>query len=417
MVYLPRIADAELAELLAASGAVLVEGPRAVGKTATATQAAASAVLLDMDANARRMMGIDPGAVLAGEAPRLIDEWQLEPAIWNHVRRAVDQRRERGQFILAGSAMPADDITRHTGAGRFTRLRMRPMSLFEAGHSTGDISLSGLLGGEAQKAPLTELPIAEVAGLVAAGGWPANIGNTPAAALRLNRGYLEDIRRTDVSRVSGSARDPMRVGRLLRSLARNVATPVTLTRLAADVGSNDNPMKPDTAAVYLDALERLMVVENQPAWSPHLRSRATLRSTPSRHFVDPSLAVAALRTSPKALLANLEYLGLLFESLVIRDLRVYAQAADAEVFHYREKDGLEVDAIVEAADGRWAAFEIKLGERWVEEGAANLRRLAKRLATTEHGLPAALAVILPSGYGYAGGTEDVGVVPVGALGP
>ena len=417
MTYLPRIADAELADLLRASGAVLIEGARAVGKTATAMQAATSRVLLDVDPNARRLVGIDPSAVLAGDAPRLIDEWQLEPAIWNHVRRAVDARTERGQFILTGSAMPADDITRHTGAGRFTRMRMRPLSLCETGRSSGSMSLSGLLAGEAQRAPAAALPIAELAELVTVGGWPANIGNSPASALRLNRGYLEDIRRTDISRVSGKMRDPVRVGRLLRSLARNVTTPVSLAKLAADIGDNGRQMQTDTVAAYLDALERLMVVENQPAWSPHLRSRATLRSTPVRHFVDPSLAVAALRTSPNALLADLNYFGFLFESMVIRDLRVYAQAVDAQVFHYREKDGLEVDAVVEAADGRWAAFEIKLGERWVEEGAANLRRLAKRLAETDHGRPAALAVILPSGYGYAGGREDVGVIPIGALGP
>ena len=417
MTYLPRIADAELADLLTASGAVLIEGSRAVGKTATAMQAAASHVLLDVDANARRIMGIDPAVALAGDAPRLIDEWQLEPSIWNHVRRAVDRRAAQGQFILAGSAMPADDFTRHTGAGRFTRLRMRPMSLYESGHSTGSISLERLLNGETQQATAAKLPIVELAERIATGGWPANIGNAPASALRLNRGYLEDIRRTDVARASGSARDPVRVGRLLRALARNVATPVKLSTLAADIGGSEHAMKAETAATYLDALERLMVVENQPAWSPHLRSRESLRSAPVRHFVDPSLAVAALRASPKALLSDMEYFGFLFESMVIRDLRVYAQAADAEVFHYREKDGLEVDAVVEAADGRWAAFEIKLGERWVEEGAANLRRLAKRLANTEHGAPAALAVILPNGYGSAGGAQDVGIIPVGSLGP
>lgn len=415
MTYLPRTVDAELSHLLTASGAVLIEGPRAVGKTATAMQAAASHVLLDVDANARAMVGIDPAAVLAGDAPRLIDEWQLAPAIWNHVRRAVDAQTGRGRFILAGSAMPADDLTRHTGAGRFTRLRIRPMSLYESRRSTGAISLQRLLDGEAQQASRTELAIAEAAELIAVGGWPANIGNSPAAALRLNRGYMEDTRRVDVSRVGGKTRDPLRVGRLLRSLARNVATAVSQAKLAADVGGA-NAMKPDTVAAYLDALERLLVVEDQPAWAPHLRSRATLRSTPVRHFVDPSLAVAALSTTPKALLANLEYLGLLFESMVIRDLRVYAQAADAQVFHYREKDGLEVDAVVEAADGRWAAFEIKLGHGGVAAGAANLRRLAGRLAATEHGPPAALAVIVPQGYGHVDG-QDVGVIPIGALGP
>ena len=417
--YRPRIADAELAELLAASGAVLVEGARAVGKTATAMQASASHVLLDVDLDARRMMSIDPAAVLTGDTPRLLDEWQLAREVWNHVRRTVDERSGRGQFILTGSAVPADDVTRHTGAGRFTRLRMRPMSLFESGHSTGAISLRGLLDGEPQRGHAAPVPIAQLAERIAVGGWPAHLGSAAAPAMRVNRGYLDDIRRTDVSRLDGRPRDPVRIGRLLQSLARNLATPVSVAKLAADVGGSGTAMKADTAAGYLDALERLMVVEHQPAWSPHLRSRTTLRSTPVRHFVDPSLAVAALggRASPATLAADLGFFGFLFESMVIRDLRIYAQAADAAVFHYREKDGLEVDAVVEAADGRWAAFEIKLGDRWVDDGARNLRRLAKRMANSDHGPPAALAVIVPSGYGFAHGGTEAGVIPIHALGP
>ena len=417
--YRPRIADAELAELLAASGAVLVEGARAVGKTATAMQASASHVHLDIDLDARRMVNIDPAAILTGETPRLLDEWQLAPDLWNFVRRAVDDRSERGQFILTGSAVPADDAARHTGAGRFTRLRMRPMSLFESGHSNGGISLRGLLDGELQRGYAPPVPIARMAERIAIGGWPAHLGRVAAPAVRVNRGYLDEVRRTDVPRLDGRSRDPVRVGRLLQSLARNLATPVSLAKLAADAGGNGTAMKADTAAGYLDALERLMVVEHQPAWSPHLRSRTTLRSAPVRHFVDPSLAVAALglRASPAKLLADLEFFGFLFESMVIRDLRIYAQAADAEVFHYREKDGLEVDAVVEAADGRWAAFEIKLGNRWVDDGARSLRRLAKRMASGDHGPPGALAVIVPSGYGSTHGGTDPGVIPIHALGP
>ena len=416
MTYLPRIVDAELAELLEAAGAVLMEGPRATGKTATAARAAASEVLLDVDDNARRMIGADPAAVLDGGTPRLIDEWQLEPAIWNHVRRAIDRRGAPGQFILTGSAVPAEDVARHTGAGRFVRLRMRPLTLYESGRSSGAISLRRLLDGVEQRAGRSETSIADVAELVSAGGWPGHVGKALTGILRVNRAYLDDVRRTDISRASGKTRDPVKVGRLLRSLARNVATPVTLSKLAAEVGGEGRDIKTDTVAEYLDALERLMVVENQPAWSPHLRSRTTLRQTAVRHFVDPSLAVAALRATPARLTADLEFLGLLFESLVVRDLRVHAQAADAQVFHYREKDGLEVDAVVEAADGRWAAFEIKLGERWVDEGAKSLRRLARRLEGSDHGKPSALAVIVPTGYGYVR-PGDVGVIPVGALGP
>ena len=417
MSYRTRVVEDELDLLLGATGAVLVEGAKACGKTATAMQAAASEALLDVDANVRRMIDIDPGTVLAGATPRLIDEWQLAPTIWNHLRREVDRRGRPGQFILTGSAVPADDISRHTGAGRFSRLRMRPLSLFELGRSTGSISLRQILQGEAQTTEPCELSVPELAELVCAGGWPGHIGKPLNAVLRANRGYVDEICRADIARVSGKARDPVKVERLFRSLARNLATPVSLSRLAADVGgANGQGLKPDTASEYVEALHQLMVLEDQPAWAPHLRSRTTLRSMPVRHFVDPSLAVAAMRATPARLLADLEYFGFLFESLVIRDLRVYAQAADARVFHYREKDGLEVDVVVEAADGRWAAFEIKLGERWVPEAQSNLRRLADRVAGSDHGEPAALAVIVPHGYGYAG-TDDVGVIPVGGLGP
>ena len=416
MTYLPRIIDAELADLLGSAGAVLVEGPRATGKTATATRAAASEVLLDIDDNARRMIAADAAAVLDGSTPRLIDEWQLEPAIWNHVRREIDRRGAPGQFILTGSAVPADDAARHTGAGRFVRLRIRPLSLYESGRSSGEISLRRLFDGEEQRAPQSVMSIAAIAELICAGGWPGHIGRPLPGVLRVNRGYLDDVRRTDVSRASGKTRDPVKVGRLLRSLARNVATPAALSTLAVDAGEAGHALKPDTVTEYLDALDRLMVLENQPAWSPHLRSRTTLRQTPVRHFVDPSLAVAALQVTPSRLMDDLQFLGLLFESLVVRDLRVHAQAADAQVFHYREKDGLEVDAVIEAADGRWAAFEIKLGERWVEEGARNLRRLARRMEQSDHGKPSALAVIVPAGYGHVQPGE-VGVIPIGALGP
>lgn len=411
--YLPRVVDTELAELLQTVGAVVVEGPRASGKTATAMRAARSHVLFDVDDNARRLAGVDPAAVLDGQAPRLIDEWQLEPSVWNHVRRAVDQRRLPGQFILTGSAVPADDATRHTGAGRFARLRMRPMSLFESGLSDGEISLAGLLEGVEQRAGRAELPVARVAELICSGGWPGNLGSTLPRTLRANRAYLDEIRRADVAAVSGKSRNPVKVGQLLRSLARNIATPASMSTLATDVRDSAPSLKSDTVAEYLDALERLMVVENQRAWSPHLRSRQSLRTTPVRHFVDPSLAVAALVATPDRLLADLEFLGLLFESLVIRDLRAYAQAADAEVFHYREKDGLEVDAVVETADGRWAAFEIKLGERWVDVGARNLRRVAERV---QGSAPSALAVIVPSGYG-TWRRGEVGTIPIGKLGP
>ena len=416
VAYLPRIVDAELAARLGATGAVVIEGPKACGKTATARQVAASEVLLDVDANARQAVAVDPALVLEGATPRLIDEWQLEPELWNHVRRTVDDRGRPGQFILAGSSVPADDITRHTGAGRITRLRMRPMSLFETGRSNGDISLAQLLAGDPARSADSGLTIAELACEIAVGGWPGLRALSPQQALRAVRDYLDEIRRVDVGRVDGTRRDPSKVGRLLRSLARNVATYAAATTLAGDTGGVDGPLTDDTVRDYLDALERLMIVEDQPAWAPHMRSRYVLRSAAKRHFVDPSLAVAALRASPESLLRELSLFGFLFESLVIRDLRVYAQAADAQVLQYRDSNNLEIDAIVEAADGRWAAFEVKLGAGQVDRAAENLARLVRQVDTVRCGPPAALAVIVGTGFGYRR-DDGVDVVPIGTLTP
>lgn len=416
MTYRPRIVDRELTERLAATGAVVIEGPRACGKTTTARQAAASEVRLDVDEVARRLASLEPAGVLAGDAPRLIDEWQLEPAIWNHVRRAVDDRGLPGQFILTGSAAPADDATRHTGAGRLTRLRMRPLSLFEWGRSSGEISLARLLDGARESAGRTVIALDELAELIAVGGWPGNLGHSPQRALRANRDHLNEIQRLDVATGDGRRRDSARVAMLLRSLARNVATPAAVATLASDTGEGQSAIKAHTAADYLRALEQVMIVENQPSWPTHLRSRSVLRSKPTRHLADPSLAVAAVRATPDRLVREPDFLGLLFESLVVRDLRVYAQAMDAEVFHYRERDGLEVDAIVQSGAGPWAAFEIKLGEGRADSAARNLLRLARRIDPERMGEPRALGVIVSSGYGYT--REDgVQVIPIGALGP
>lgn len=414
--YEPRIVDPELTARLSAVGAVVIEGPKACGKTATARQVAASEVLLDVDANARRAMAVDPSLVLEGPTPRLLDEWQIEPTIWNHVRRTIDDRSDPGQFILTGSAVPADDITRHTGAGRITRLRMRPMSLFETSQSTGVISLADLLEGNMSASADPGLTVADLAQGIAIGGWPGLRGRSLRDRLLAVRDYLEEVARVDVGRVDAAYRDPNRVARLLVSLARNVATHAAATTLARDTGGVDGPLKDDTVREYLGALERLMIVEDQPAWAPHLRSRHRLRIAPKRHFVDPSLAVAALRTTPDRLLGDLELLGFLFESLVVRDLRIYAQAADAHVSQYRDDGGLEVDAIVEAGDGRWMAFEVKLGHGQIDDGAVSLMRFADRVDTARCGRPALLGVIVATGYGYRR-KDGVAVIPVGALGP
>ena len=415
--YKPRVVDDELGSRLGALGAVLIEGAKACGKTETARQAAASEVRLDVDQGAREAAAVDPKLILDGPTPRLIDEWQLEPEIWNHVRRTVDDRKRPAQFILTGSAAPTDEATRHTGAGRFARLRMRPMSLYEVGRSTGAISLSGLLSGDSASTSDPGLTVEDLADEIVRGGWPGMRGLTTEQAQQAVRDYLDQIRRIDIRTVDGRGRDPDKVGQLLRSLARNVATHAALTTLARDAGGSEGPLNQDTVADYLAALQRLFIVEDQPAWAPHLRSKYRLRRAPKRHFVDPSLAVAALRSGPKPLLRDLSLLGLLFESLVTRDLRVYAQAADAEVLQYRDSNDHEADAIVATGDGRWAAFEVKLGgAAAIERGAESLLRFLNQIDTAKCGPPAALGVIVASGYAYVR-PDDVKVLPVGALGP
>ncbi len=414
MAYAPRIADSELQERLRAAGAVLIEGAKACGKTETARQVARSEVLLDVDKAARDAAELNPGLVLEGDIPRLIDEWQLEPGLWNHVRRAVDERVDPGQFILAGSAQPTDNETRHTGAGRISRLRMRPMSLYEVGTSNGKISLAALLDSQGDEASNPGLELEDLATAICRGGWPAFRELELPDALRQVRDYLNEIPR-DAQRL-GSRHRIERVTRLIQSLARNVATPVTARTLAADASRPEDPISDDAVADYLGSLTSLFVVEDQPAWQPHLRSRYRLRRAAKRHFVDPSLAVAALRGEPSALMRDLNFMGLLFESMVIRDLRVYSQAIDGEVMHYQDSSDLEVDAVVQTGNS-WGAFEVKLGgEKRIEEGAATLTKFRERIDTSKVGNPAALAIIVGTGYGYIR-KDGIRVIPVGCLGP
>ena len=415
MRYLPRIVDREVRGLLASAGAVVIDGPKACGKTETARQHAASEILLDTDPAAREAVAIDPRVLLEGPVPRLLDEWQIYPVLWNHVRREVDSRGAPGQFILTGSATPVDDHTRHSGAGRFARLQMRPMTLSELGRSSDAVSLSDLFSGAESRSPDTGVALADIIDEIIRGGWPGLRNHSPEQALPLTGEYLNRIARTDILSVDGVRRNPEQVAAVIQSVARNVATQASLASIAADASGHGTKVTDDTVADYLAALRRLMVIEDLPAWNTHLRSRHRMRTSPTRHFVDPSLAVAALGATRATLKADLKALGFLFESLVLRDLRVYAQSFGGQIFHYRDESGLEVDAIVDVGTS-WGAFEVKLGVGQIDAAAGNLSRFAKRVDTSARGEPAVLGVIVATGYGFVR-ADGIHVIPIGALGP
>ena len=414
--YLPRVIDADIERFLRLVPTVVLEGPRGCGKTTSARQFSSSDIALDEVPNAQRAAQIDPRSILDGDTPRLIDEWQLAPGIWNAVRRASDDRRSPGQFILTGSANPADDITRHSGAGRIGRVRMRPMSLFEQGVSDGSVPLSAVMSGAVPQVQVPARSLGEVAEWICRGGFPQTLSLPTPDAQQFLELYLEEISRVDIARVDGISRDPARVRRLMQSLARNISTRAALRTLARD--TNGAHLDPKTVSSYLSALERVFIAEDVPAWSPRLRSRITLRAAHVRQLTDPALACALLRTGPDRLLGDLETLGLLFESLVVRDLRVYASPIRAWVGHYRDETDLEVDAIVEGSDGSWSAFEVKLGgEQAIDRAAASLRKLADRVDHAVRDRLGALAVITATG-GYAYQRPDsVSVIPITALGP
>lgn len=416
--YRPRVVDREVAEALISSPAVLLDGPRACGKTWTGKRFAESEALLDVMPNATLAASVDVGILLDGSTPRLLDEWQQVPGIWNPIRRACDERAQMGQFILTGSANPPDETTRHSGAGRVDRVRMRPMSLFESGESDGSVSIDGLLNGESYRVENSGIEFPNIVDLVCRGGWPRLVTSAAASAQRYLRNYLDDISRTDITLVDDVRRDPVGVRRLLTSLGRNVGTKATYSTLAADVsGDKGVPLHPRTVKQYMQALERLFVIEDLPAWQPHLRSRTQLRKSPTRYFVCPSLAVAALRTNSTRLRSDLGFFGFLFESLVVRDLRVYSQFDDCSLSHYRDENGLEVDVIMERADGEWAAFEVKLGsEEGIAEAVESLRSLRDRVDTARMGEPRKLCVVTAGGAGFEL-PDGIAIIPITALGP
>jgi hypothetical protein len=413
--YLSRIADTQVASALASAPIVVVEGVKGCGKTWTGMHHARSQVLLADTEAARQGAEVVPRRVLEGPRPRLVDEWQLVPSIWDTARHVVDEGRDVGCFILTGSAQPPDDVTRHSGAGRVRRVRMRPMSLQETGESNGSVSLGSLLDGSPCDAPAGSVTVPDIAEALCRGGWPRNLGRPVRAAQELLDSYLDEMARVDMPLASGTRHNPARVRRLLASLGRHTSTTASLSTLARDV-AGDPPLSWATTADYLDGLERVFMVEHLPVWPTRLRSRATLQQAPKRHFTDPSLAAAVLGATPDRLLDDLETMGLLFESLVVRDLRVYADANRAHVFHWRTSYGHEFDAVVERRDGSWMPVEVKLGVSRVDDAAQSLLTACEQVDTSDRGEPANKLVITSTGFAYRR-PDGVSVVPITALGP
>jgi hypothetical protein len=414
--YSPRISDAELERKLNASGALLIRGMKACGKTASAKQFANSVVAFDQDEQVPLFMETAPKRLLLGETPRLIDEWQEYPKIWNYVRHEVDDRNLSAQFILTGSANPEESIKMHSGAGRFTIMDMRTMSWQEMGYSSGKIRLSDLF--ESKRIDIydeaTDLEL--IVERIIKGGFPSLMNKSLRQSAEINRAYIDLLAEVDMSRVSEVKRNPDKVRKLLRSLARNSATMVDVTSLEADIKDRDKTeISRPTIYDYLETLERLMIVENQPVWNTHIRSSAMLRKSPKRHFSDVALAVAALGISKESLLNDVKFTGFLFESLAVHNLRVYAQANDAKVYHYYDSSGLEVDAIVQKYDGEWSAFEIKLGIGQIDDAAKNLLKFAANLDDKYVNPAKSLNIITGTGISYTR-ADGVNVISLASLG-
>ena len=423
--YRFRIMDRILKDELDAMGAVLLEGPKACGKTRTAEQAAASVIYMDdpvRRSQYRQMVDTDISYILSGDTPRLIDEWQIATKIWDAVRFEVDHRHKDGQFILTGSAVPPKedkDKMQHSGTGRVSWLRMRPMTLWESSDSSGEVSLSELFD-DADTAVRGEnkLTLADLAFLVCRGGWPKAVDKGRSkAALRQAINYYEAIVRTDISRVDDVERDEHRTRRIMRSYARHQGAQATVRTMLADISENDIiDLSDKTVYSYINALKSIFVIEDMPAWNPNLRSKSAIRSSDTRYYIDPSIACAALGLGPDDLINDLNTFGLLFECLCVRDLRVYSQALDGTVYHFRDKTGLECDAVVHLRNGRYGLIEIKLGgEKLVEEGAANLLELRNKIDTTKMKSPSFMMVLTAVGdYAYRR-SDGVLVVPVACL--
>lgn len=422
--YRPRILDEILKQELEAMGAVLLEGPKACGKTTTAEQAAGSVIYMDDPVRRNQylqMVETDISYILAGATPRLIDEWQIAPKIWDAVRFEVDHRGEDGQFILTGSAVPpkeGKEEMKHTGTGRISWIKMRPMSLWESGESSGDVSLAQIFSQLPCVRGENSLKLADIAFLTCRGGWPKSISkSSPEAALRQAINYYEAIVRTDISRVDDVERDEQRTRRIMRSYARHQGAQASVNTIRDDIAYNEiDELSDKTVYSYINALKSLFVIEDMPAWNPNLRSKSAIRISDTRYYIDPSIACAAMGVGPDDLINDLNTFGLLFECLCVRDLRVYAQSLDGEVYHFRDRTGLECDAVVHLRNGKYGLIEIKLGgERLIEEGAKNLLTLKERIDTTKMKSPSFMMVLTAvEEYAYMR-TDGVMVVPIGSL--
>ena len=416
-MYFSRICDDLVKEKLSYSGALLIEGPKWCGKTWTGKHAAKSVLYMqdpDKGASYMQLSRTMPSRLLKGEKPRLIDEWQEAPVLWDAVRFDVDQTGEWGQYILTGSATPRDDnMPKHTGTGRIARLRMRPMTLFESKESTGAVSLRQLFEGLDDVDGENPLSIPDLAMVICRGGWPEAVAKGQSSS-HIARNYVDAVVNVDVQKVDGVERNPYRVRQLLRSYARNISTMASLTTVLADIQANDVAFSDTTMYGYVNALRRIFLIEDIPAWKPSLRSKAAIRTSDKRQFVDPSIATAVLRADADSILDDFNYFGFLFESLVARDLRVYAQASDGEIFHYRDKDNLEADLVIRLNDDRWAAVEVKLGSDEIEEGAKHLIELRNKVDTSKVGEPSFLMVVTGGQFAYRR-NDGVFVVPIGCL--
>ncbi len=424
--YRRRIMDGLLEKKLQAKGAVLIEGPKWCGKTTTAGEAAGSKIMLaktDTREQFRRLLEIDTDTALSGEAPMLLDEWQTVPKLWDSVRYAVDSRRKMGQFILTGSAVPDKEAERqmeHSGTGRFAWLTMRPMSLFESGESNGTVSLGNLFAAPEKVLARNELKLPDIAFLICRGGWPMAVDLPREAALEQAFNYYDAVTKEDIVKVDGVKRASERVRRLMRAYARHQGTQSSVATLRNDLCANDSSaLDENTITSYLDALRKIFVVEDLPAWNPNLRSRTAIRTADTRYFVDPSIAAAALGLGPEDLMNDLDTMGFFFEAMCIRDLRVFTDSLGGNVYHYRDKNGLECDAVLHLRNGHYGLIEIKLGgESLINDGAKSLNALEAQIDTSRM-KPASFKMILTAvgEYAYRRSEDNVYVVPLGCLKP